>query len=226
MNREAFVAALASIKLTLSDEQVEQFAAFEEALYTVNEHTNLTRVKREECIYRHFIDSLLIHDLFEGVTELLDIGTGPGFPSWPIACVRPDMQVTTVDSNGKMLAFLESQRLPNMTCVPMRMEEWRVEEAFDVVTGRALAPLAIQLELSAGACAIGGRVIPMRTPADEDSLTGYEKPLGLELVDIVRRNLPVINAPRLFPVYRKVKPTAAIFPRPWAEIKRRPLTPR
>jgi len=225
MNREAFQAALQSIGLALSESRLSQFSVFEDALYTVNEHTNLTRVPRDECIYRHFIDSLLIHDMLDHVGEILDIGSGAGFPAWPLAVIRPDIQVTAIDSAGKMTRFLESQPLDNLMVVNMRMEEWRVEEAFDLVTGRAVAPLAIQLELSAAACAMGGRVIPMRTPSDTE-LTGYEKPLGLELVDVIRRTVPVIGGERVFPIYRKVKKTAEVFPRTWAEIKRRPLTPR
>ena len=62
-----------------------------------------------------------------------------------------------------MLGFLASQPLPNLEIVQGRAEEWEAREAFDVVTGRALAPLAIQLELSAGLARIGGAVIPMRT---------------------------------------------------------------
>src|ERR1041384_4679794 len=133
--------------LELTPEQVAQFEAFEAKLYEANAVMNLTRVPREECWLRHFVDSLLFQDLIPLNARVLDIGTGPGFPAWPLACARPDLQVTALDSNGKMLGFLRSQPLPNLEVVQERAEEWGAFERFGVVTGRALAPLPVQIEL-------------------------------------------------------------------------------
>lgn len=209
--------------LHISDRQLAAFTKFEEALYTANEVMNLTRVPRDECWIRHFADSLLIQDLLPQKSTVLDIGTGPGFPAWPLACVRPDMQVTALDSNGKMLGFLRTQPLPNVAIEEARAEEWQVRERFDVVTGRALAPLPIQLEVSAAFCKVGGFVLPMRTPNDD--LTAPDvKNLGLELEQVYERPLQEIDAVRLFPLYRKVAKTPRTYPRRWAEIKIRPLS--
>ncbi len=206
----------------LTDEQTGAFARFEEALYRANEATNLTRVPREECGVRHFLDSLLVAPLLPPGAEVLDLGTGPGFPAWPLARARGDLAVTALDSAGKMVRFLRSQALPNLEVLQGRAEEWEEREAFDVVTGRAVAPLAVQLELSAGLARIGGAVIPMRTPGDDPE--GVELgPLGLELESVREATLPVIEAARVFPVYRKVRPTDGAYPRRWAEIRESPL---
>ena len=214
--------AARSLGLELSPAHLAAFAAFEKELYRANETVNLTRVPQEEAWLRHTLDSLLIVPLLPNGAEVLDIGTGPGLPAWPLALARPDLRVTALDSAGKMVRFLRSQALPNLEVLQGRAEEWEEREAFDVVTGRAVAPLAIQVELSARLARIGGAVIPMRTPGDdlEDIELG---PLGLELERVETATLPVIGAERVFPVYRKVRRTEEFFPRRWAEMRAIPM---
>jgi 16S rRNA (guanine527-N7)-methyltransferase len=215
---------LEPLGLKLSDAQKERFAAYEEALYRANEVMNLTRVPRDECWVRHFLDSMLFQDLIPIGSSVLDIGSGPGFPSWPLACARPDLNVTALDSSGKMLGFLRTMSLDNLAIVQERAEEWGVRDAFDLVTGRALAPLSLQLELSAAPCGPNGQVIPMRTPSDIESIEAFTaERLGLRLERVEERVLPVVEAPRIFPIYIKDKPTPKQYPRPWAEMKRSPL---
>lgn len=209
--------------LELSQEQIASFDAFEDALYAANEVKNLTRVPRENAWRRHFVDSLLFHDLIPGGSAVLDLGTGPGFPAWPLACARPDLHLTALDSNGKMLEFLKSQPLPNLDVVQVRVEDWDVREHFDVVTGRALAPFAIQMELSSAPCKGGGLVIPMRTAQDDESIANLRTGrLSLKLKEIVRRDLAGEEITRVFPVYEKTAKTMRKYPRRWAEIKLKP----
>lgn len=223
MNRDAFLQDCQTIGLTLTPEQVDAFEAFEEALYGTNAEMNLTRVAREECATRHFVDSLLFHDLIPEGATLLDIGCGPGFPCWPIACARPDLQVTALDSSGKMLSFLRSQPLPNLTIVQERAEEWGVRNKFDVVTGRAVAPLAAQLEISAPPMKRDGLLIPMRTPSDDVKAVDWEA-LGLQPCGLQKRALPGTDIVRVFPLFKKIGATPARYPRRWAEIRKKPLT--
>lgn len=211
--------------LTLSTEQLDSFDSFESALFSANEVMNLTRVPRDECWLRHFVDSLLMQDLIPYKSEVLDIGTGPGFPAWPLACARPDLQVTAMDSSNKMTGFLRKHPLTNLYVVTARAEEFAANGTFDVITGRAVAPLAAQLELSAKTCKLGGLVLPMRTPTDAEAAedSGASK-LGLRLAQSVIRNLPGTDAVRLFPVYEKVAATPDRYPRRWGELKKAPLT--
>lgn len=199
-------------------------AGFEAGLYEWNQRVNLTRVPRERFFVRHVVDSLLFQDLIPSGSRVLDLGTGPGFPAWPLAWARQDLHVTALDSSGKPLAFLRSQALPNLEVLQGRAEELGVSESFDVVTGRALAPLAIQLELSASPCAVGGWVLPLRTASDVSAIEAFDpRVLGLELVRIERRTLPIEEAARVCPIYRKIQKTPTGYPRPWAEIRKRPL---
>jgi 16S rRNA (guanine527-N7)-methyltransferase len=106
--------------------------------------------------------------------------------------------------------------------VQIRAEEWSERETFDVVTGRAVAPLAIQLEISAGFCRLGGQVIPLRTPTD-DFMPAGAGILGLRLGTVHELPLPQTDIIRAFPVYEKRSATHKRYPRRWAEIKAMPL---
>ena len=204
----------------LSEEVLRQFEAFHGALYGHNAFKNLTRVPPEACEVRHFAESCLILEMIEG-HEVLDIGTGPGFPAWPIAAARPELHVVALDSNGKMLDFLKTQPLENLSVELGRIEETGWSELADTVTGRALAPLPIQLEASAQVCKLGGVIIPFRTERDE--LEGeYLEVLGLKLERVERRTLSD-GVVRVFPIYRKHEPTPDAYPRAWGMIKKKPL---
>jgi 16S rRNA (guanine527-N7)-methyltransferase len=134
------------------------------------------------------------------------------------------LSVTALDSNGKMLGFLMTQALPNLRVVNARAEEWGERESFDVITGRAVAPLSAQLEISAAFAKIGGIVVPMRSASDLDLMDSIDlRPLGLKLARVVDKPLPESDVRRVFPVYEKRKPTAPGFPRRWAELKKKPL---
>ncbi len=208
----------------LGPEQLDELEEFEEALYREGAVRNLTRVPREDCWVRHFLDSLLIHPLVEEGVEALDIGCGPGFPCVPLAIARPDTSWVGLDSSGKMIGFLSCHKPANLKTVCGRAESWAVRDRFRLVTGRALAPLGIQLELSAPACRKGGIVVPMRTAGDREAIRAFPaEELGLELEEVREAVLPPDGAPRVFPVFRKVAPTPRRYPRSWAEIRRRPI---
>jgi 16S rRNA (guanine527-N7)-methyltransferase len=200
----------------------EALEAFLDALYAANETTNVTRVPRDEAWERHIVDSLLFQDLIPPGSSVLDIGTGPGIPAWPLACARPDLRVIALDSNQKMLGFLRTQPLPNLKVIEARAEEVGITERYDVVTGRALAPLAIQLELSARPCKKKGVVIPMRTAQDESEIERLTDAFGLRLEHVEKRFLPGSEATRWFPIYRKMESTPKGIPRNWGQIKAKP----
>lgn len=200
------------------------FGRFEDDLYACNAVMNLTRVSRQDCEVRHFIDSLLVVSLIPPGARVLDLGAGPGFPAWPLACARPDLLVVALDSSGKMLGFLRRHPLPNLEVRQARAENDVVAEEFDVVTGRAVAPLPIQLELSAPRAKVGGRVIPFRTPNDLSAIEMFPaRMLGLKLEETQRKEIPGTDIVRLFPVFAKISPTPKAYPRAWATMRAKPL---
>lgn len=174
----------------------------------------------EDFATRHFVDSLLVTEAMEPVGHWLDIGCGPGFPSWPLALVYPGLWVTAMDGSAKPLGFLRRHLLPNLDVVQGRAEDLGAGR-YDVVTGRALAPFAVQAEVSLAWVAVGGSFVPFRTPADRAAVEAFPAArLGAELESLVEVGDPA----RLFPVFRKTSATCPSNARSWADIKRRPLS--
>ncbi|MCW5935777.1 MAG: 16S rRNA (guanine(527)-N(7))-methyltransferase RsmG [Fimbriimonadaceae bacterium] len=225
MDLSALLRFCAQEGMLLATGQIADFEQFCEGLYEANRVMNLTRVPYEDCAVRHFVDSLLVARFAPEGSTVLDVGAGPGFPAWPLACARPDLHVTAMDGSNKGLSFLRRFPLPNLEIVQVRAEEWVRREEFELVTGRALAPLAVQLEVSAPWVAVGGRLVPFRTPSERAQVEALNVgTLGLELERIEEVPLAGTEVVRLFPVYVKRTKTPSRYPRRWAEIKAAPLT--
>jgi 16S rRNA (guanine527-N7)-methyltransferase len=107
-----------------------------------NARINLTAIRtQEEIVRRHFGESLFVGAHVGACGTLLDFGSGAGFPGIPIQLVRPDVQVTLAESQGKKAAFLNevvrSLGLPTGVWAG-RVEMMPAERRFDVVAMRAV----------------------------------------------------------------------------------------
>ena len=130
----------------LSETQIEQFAKLQE-LYTFwNEQINVISRKDTENFYeRHVLHSLGIAKVmpFADGSEILDIGTGGGFPGIPLAILFPNCKFTLVDSIGKKTIVAQEVanaiNLTNVTILKSRAED--LTEKFDFVVSRAVAPI-------------------------------------------------------------------------------------
>ncbi len=222
------------IGVLLDQKHLDNLCLFEELLYEANKKMNLTRVSKDECWARHFLDSLVLIPLIPPNARVLDIGSGPGFPGAVIGIVRSDVRVTCLDSSQKMADFLretfgEKGDLPVLYQVVQNRAEVSAHnpdfrEAFDFVTGRALAPFPIQAEVSSAFVAQGGLFVPLRTPAEEKEIKEFPaRLLGLELSRVVWVEVPGVLPRRLLPVFTKFAPTPPRYPRRWARIKKNPL---
>lgn len=125
----------------LSAEQEKALEAHLEMLLRWNQKLNLTSIrKREEAIQRHYCESLFLGThLPAGRLSIADVGSGAGFPGFPVAVLRPDCQVTLIESHQRKAVFLrESARTqPNVRVLAKRAEE--VDEQFDRVISRAVS---------------------------------------------------------------------------------------
>ena len=117
-----------------------------------NKYINLTAVrKKEEAIEKHIVDSLIITDIPEYISSdnIIDVGTGAGFPGIPLAIASPEKNFVLLDSTLKRLKvieeFAEELDIQNIRTVHARAEEIgrkeEYREQFDICVSRAVANL-------------------------------------------------------------------------------------
>ena len=130
----------------LSDHQEQQFAALDVLYRDWNSKINVISRKDIDNLYEHHVlHSLAIAKVlpFQPHTEILDVGTGGGFPGIPLAILFPECRFTLIDSIGKKIKVAQEVAnalgLTNVECIQERAEEER--RKFDFVVSRAVMPL-------------------------------------------------------------------------------------
>ena len=130
----------------LTDKQRQQFAQLGELYATWNAQINvISRADIDNLYEKHILHSLAIAKVvdFKDFTEILDVGTGGGFPGIPLAILYPNCQFILVDSIGKKIKvvneIVSALGLENIKAEQMRAE--LVEGEFDFVVSRAVTRL-------------------------------------------------------------------------------------
>ena len=160
--------------LELTDEDIDRLGHFLDLLETANQRMNLTRITdRQEAWTRHVLDSLTLLPFIEaaGATNLIDIGSGGGFPGLPLALVCPELPITLLEATGKKARYLAETAdvlgLTNITVLCDRAETLGApdgggRDAWDVVTARAVGPMPVLLELAMPLVQEGGWLLAIK----------------------------------------------------------------
>jgi 16S rRNA (guanine(527)-N(7))-methyltransferase RsmG len=157
----------------LSELQLRQLEDHFTSLTRWNERLNLTRIRDlADSVRFHYCESLFLgRFLPEGCRSVVDIGSGAGFPGIPLAVLRPDCQVTLVESHQRKAVFLRdcSRELKNVQVVARRAED--VTDKFDWLVSRAVAPSdVLRLNLSNNIALLIGQ-------EDASTLNGVGEPI-------------------------------------------------
>ena len=181
----------------------------------------------------HVADALVALE-FDRVREarrIADLGAGAGFPGLVLAAALPDATVALVEATGRKCAFLElaveAMGLGNVEIVNARAESWPEGiGSRDLVTARAVAPLAVLVEYAAPLLALGGALVAWkgrRDSEEERDAAAAAAATGLDVAE-VRPVEPWLGAEHLhLHVYVKVASTPNRFPRRPGMASKRPL---
>lgn len=239
MNIEEFKELMRSygkkIEIQFDDKQLNQFYDYMNLLLEWNEKINLTAITEvDDVILKHFIDSMTVLNYIKGNENIIDVGTGAGFPGIPIAILKQN-KITLLDSLNKRILFLndviEKIDLKNVITIHSRVEEFGQNrmnrEKYDISISRAVANLATLVEYLLPLVKIGGRCICMKGSEIDDEIKNAKyaiKELGGEIEKIDKMILPGSDIVRNIIVIRKVKETSKKYPRKAGTPSKMPLT--
>lgn len=234
MLREILRAGFGELGLAADEAALERLELYCARLTEANRVMNLTAIEGEENVARlHFLDCAALLTLadFRGKTAV-DVGTGAGFPGLVLKCLRPELELTLLDSLDKRVRFLSSLcgelGFADVNCLHARAEEAppALREHFDLAVSRAVARLNLLGELCLPFVKVGGRFLAMKGPDAAEELREAEK--GLRLLGgaegrIVEYAVPGVALRHNAVLIEKAAHTPARYPRKWGQMKKQPL---
>ena len=213
--------------ITLNERQVEDFITYYEYLIEINKVMNLTGITEfNEVMLKHFVDSLSIVKVMdiEKIDTLIDVGTGAGFPGFPLKIAFPHLKVVLLDSLNKRVRFLnemtEKLNYNGIECIHGRAEELaknkKYREKFDLCVSRAVANLASLSEYCLPFVKVGGDFVSYKSADIETEMKNAKKAiniLGGRIADKKDFLLPDSDIGRSLVVIHKDKITNMKYPR-------------
>ncbi|NMB09715.1 MAG: 16S rRNA (guanine(527)-N(7))-methyltransferase RsmG [Tissierellia bacterium] len=221
----------------LSEDILKELEIYKDTLQEWNEFMDLTNIIEDEDVYyKHFLDSLLIMKYFdfEDGKNVIDVGTGAGFPGLPLKIAKKDLNVTLMDSLNKRIKFLneviDRDKLTNIEAIHGRAEEMsrtkEYREKYDYAVSRAVARLNTLVEYTLPFVSVGGYFISMKGPQPQEEVEEAKnaiKKLGGELVDVIEYELSDTDNHRSIIIIKKVKETDKKYPRGGGKPRKKPL---
>lgn len=221
----------------LNERQRAAFDLYARELVEWNRKFNLTSIIDPEQIrIKHFLDSLSCWLAMkeEPPVNLVDVGTGAGFPGIPLKIIHPEIHLSLVEATGKKAGFLlhlvQFLRLEDVHVATNRAEEFgqvaKHRESFDWAVARAVAPMAVLVEYLLPLVKIGGYALAQKgkdAATEVDAAKGAIRKLGGVLQEMKKVDVLGLDEERYLVVIKKVSPTPETYPRRPGIPGKRPL---
>ncbi len=221
----------------LSQDRAEKFYQLTDRMLTVNEQFNLTAITDpDKIILNHYADCAALALRLPKGAKVIDVGCGAGFPTLPVAILRPDVTVLAVDSTAKKVGYVSETAnllgLSNVTALVMRAEDGgndpKLRGSFDIATARAVAELRLLAELCLPFVKVGGEMIAMKGKNAPQELSDARRAVAMLGGKIEKTEEIFLHGgeedvchPLIF--IKKNSATPAAYPRPYAKISKHPL---
>ena len=215
------------------DEKLNQLEMFYNLVIEKNQVMNLTNITNEkEFAIKNVLDSVLPINTIKDNATLVDVGAGAGFPSIPIKILRPDINITMIDSLNKRVDFLKSViqklNLKNIQVIHTRAEDYAKikREQFDVCIARAVAKLNTLLEYCLPLVKIDGIMIAYKSLKAEEELKESKNALNIlggKVINLQSVFIKEMESVRVNIIIKKEKKTTQIYKRNKNMLKTKPI---
>ena len=220
------------------EERTSMLVEYMDMILEKNQYINLTAVRdRDEALQKHIADSLSCDFMeeYEAAENVIDIGTGAGFPGVPLAIVSPDKKFTLVDSLNKRLRIIDELTgelgIKNVTTVHGRAEDVgkskEHREQYDICVSRAVASLDVLCEWCLPLVKKGGYFVAYKgenVSRETEEAAKAIKLLGGKIAEIrkVQTEEESISG-HVLVMIKKVKNTPSKYPRQAGQARKNPL---
>lgn len=241
MKKEKFIEMLCKScnqnSVQITESKAEKLEIYKNLLLEWNEKMNLTAITDEyEIIIKHFVDCLECTKVITDEENIIDVGTGAGFPGIVLAIYYGDKQFTLIDALEKRITFLkdviEKLELKNVKLIHARAEELarkeEYRECFDASVSRAVAQLPVLLEYTSPFVKVNGKCIVMKGDNVEDEVkisANALNTLKMKIVDKYNYSYTVNEEQynRSILKIAKIANTPQKYPRNYGQIKKKKL---
>lgn len=216
--REKLLNGARTLGFEIQQQQIDVLLTFLDDLEETNKSFNITRIPRSDYVTLHLLDSLTALRTLpqDRPLRIIDVGTGGGFPGVPLAALRPDCQMTLLDSTRKKVSFAEgaAHRAGIANCVGIhgRAEDLAKDNnhraSYDVVISRAVAAFPKLMSWLLPLAKVGGTIIAMKGADYESEIAGSDavlRSLGGRIDHIEHIPLPETEILRHIIVVTKIR---------------------
>ena len=218
---------LQQLNIEVTPEILDKFEMLKTLLIDWNEKINLTAItESSEVDIKHFVDSAtcIATGYIKDGREVIDVGTGAGFPGVPVKILNESLKVTLLDSLNKRIKYLEDVvnklELSDTKLVHSRAEDGGVNklyrEKYDIALSRAVAAMNVLCEYCLPFVKVGGYFICQKGPSYKEELENAAKAievLGGRIKEVKSYQLANTDITHYVIIIEKVKQTPSKYPR-------------
>ena len=202
-DRDLLIEGLQRMDLKLSDQVIDQLMSYLNLVEKWNRVYNLTAIReRDEMIKLHFLDSLSILNHVH-VKNILDVGSGAGFPGIVLAITKSELKVTVMDAVNKKTTFMQQVKselaLNNLNVLHSRVEDYQPTTFFEAVISRAFSNLKNMMSLTQHTLEKSGVWLAMKSKDVKQELEAFDK----NQYTLIPLEVPLMNAERYLVILKK-----------------------